>query len=359
MIRLPIAKRFIVSLALVALVVATARAEIIERVLVKVNDDIITQSDLEVRQTAALRARKLNPQTMSNAELTKALAEVTPQIIVNAVDELLLLQRGRELGYRLTDEKFNEILNNIKKENKITTEEQFQQALKAENLTLPELRSRLEKSMVIQQVEGNDVFGHISVTEAEAKAYYEAHKSEFTTPETMMLREILIPVPGTGQEFSAADDEAAKAKADALHAKLVAGEDFQKAVAEDSQAASKSNGGLIGPISLNDLAPALKEILAPLKAGAITPVIRTQAGYQIFKIDSLEEATLLPWDSAREEIENRVGTAKQAAELNRYFEKLRSQAVLEWKNPELKKLFDQRVAQEAEEAAMPPTPEKK
>lgn len=359
MITLPFARRFFIVLALVAIAVAAVRAEIIEQVLVKVNDDIITQSDLEARQTAALRARKLNPQTMSNAELTKSLAEVTPQIIVDAVDELLLLQRGRELGYRLSDEKFNEILNNIKKENKIETEEQFQQALKAENLTMTELRSRLEKSMVIQQVEGNDVFGHISVTEAEAKAYYDAHKSEFTTPETMMLREILIAVPGTAEGFSAADDEAAKAKADALHAKLAAGENFEKAVADDSQAASKSNGGLIGPISLNDLAPALKEILAPLKAGDITPVIRTQSGYQIFKIDSLEPPTVLPWDSAREEIENRVGTAKQAAELNRYLEKLRAQAVLEWKNAELKKLFDKRVAQEAEEASMPPSPEKK
>jgi peptidyl-prolyl cis-trans isomerase SurA len=350
----PIARRLVVVLGLIGLGVVAARAEIIERVLVKVNGDIITQSDLEARQTAALKMRKENPQTMSNAELTKALAEVTPQIILDAVDEMLLLQRGKELGYHLTDEKFKQVLENIKKENKIETEEQLQQALKAENLTMAELRSRMEKSMIIQQVQGNEVLGRISISEAEAKAYYDAHRSEFTTAATMMLREILIAVPPGGQ------DEAAKAKADELHTKLAAGESFEKAVADNSQAASKANGGLIGPISLSDLAPALREILEPLKAGQITPVIRTQSGYQIFKVDTLNEATLLPWDTARDEIENRVANTKQVAEFNRYLQKLRAQAVLDWKNPELKKLFEQRAAEEAAlAAAPPPLPEKK
>ena len=101
-----LARGLVVLLGLVTLGVAAPRAEIIERVLVKVNSDILTQSDLEARQSAAIRAKRENPQTMSNAELTKMLAEITPQIIVDAVDELLLLQRGRELGYHLTDEKF-------------------------------------------------------------------------------------------------------------------------------------------------------------------------------------------------------------------------------------------------------------
>lgn len=352
--------RVVALLAVVALAGVTLRAEIIERVLVKVNGDILTQSDLETRQSAAIRLRKENPQTMSNEDLTKVLAEITPQIIVDAVDELLLLQRGKELGYRLSDEKFKQVLDNIKKENKIETEEQFQAALKAENMTMTDLRARLEKSMIIQQVQGNEVLGRISISESEAKAYYDAHRAEFTTPATMMLREILIGVPATAQGFSVAQDEAAKAKADALYAKLTAGENFEKAVTDVSEAPSKANGGLIGPISLSDIAPALRKILEPLKAGQITPVIRTQSGYQIFKIDTLTEARLLPWEQAREEIGNRVANTKQAAEFARYMQKLRSQAVIEWKNPELKKLFDQRVAAEdAAVANVQPTAEKK
>ena len=76
---------------------------------------------------------------------------------MDAVDELLLLQRGKELGYKLTDEQFKQILDNIKKENKIETEEQFQAALKPEGMTLADLRRTLEKPMIIQQVQGNEV----------------------------------------------------------------------------------------------------------------------------------------------------------------------------------------------------------
>ncbi len=352
MTKYPLARGLVVLLGLVTLGAAVPRAEIIERVLVKVNDDIITQSDLETRQSAVVKARRENPQSMTNAELTKMLAEITPQVIVEAVDELLLLQRGKELGYHLTEEKLKQVIDNIKKENKIETEEQFQQALKNENMTMAELRARLEKSMIIQEVQGNEVLGHISVTEAEAKAYYEAHKAEFTSPATLMLREILIPVSPT------ADDPTAKAKADALAQQLQGGESFEKAVAEVSTAASKANGGLIGPINMTDLAPALRKILEPLKAGQITPVIRTQSGYQIFKVETLNEPTLLPWDQAREDIGNRVANTKQAAEYSRYIQKLRAQAVLDWKNPELKKLFEQKVAEDALVAAAPP-PEKK
>ena len=347
-----VARGFVVLLGLVALGVAAPRAEIIERVLVKVNGDILTQSDLESRQSAAIRSKRENPQSMTNAELSKVLAEITPQIIVEAVDELLLLQRGRELGLRLSEDKLKETVDNIKKENKIETEEQFQQALKAEGMTYAQLRARLEKSMIIQQVQNNEVAGRVSVSEAEAKAYYEAHRTEFTSVATVMLREILIPVA------QASDDPAPKAKADALYAKLQAGESFEKAVADESTAASKANGGLIGPITVSDLAPALRRIIEPLKVGEITPVIRTQSGYQIFKIDTLKEAALLPWEQARDEIASRVGTAKQMAEYGRYLQKLRAQAVLDWKNAELKKIFEQKVAEDATAASAPP-PEKK
>src|SRR5476651_750113 len=87
--------------------VAVSHAEIIEQILVKVNGEIFTKTDLEQRQVAALRQKgqqidlKNDP---NNAQLRKALDEITPQIMVDAVDEMLVVQRGRELGYKLGDD---------------------------------------------------------------------------------------------------------------------------------------------------------------------------------------------------------------------------------------------------------------
>ncbi len=336
---------------------AALHAETIEAVLVKVNGDIITKTDLESRQVAVLRQRG-GTQHLSDAELQKALAEVTPQLIVDTVDEMLILQRGRELGYKLTDDRFNQILDNIKKENKLDTPEQFEAALKAENMTLPELRRSIEKQVVINQVQQNEVLGHISVTEDEARRYYDSHANEFTTPSSMVVREILIALPKDPKGLNVAQDEEAKAKADALRERLVKGESFEKAVADSSDASSKANGGLIGPISKEELDPALRALFAPLKAGEMTPVIRTAAGYRIYKVESLTEAKVLPFEQAREQIGDRVANTKRTAEFLKYLQKLRAQAVIDWKNPELKKMFEDRVAEEAAEAAKNSAPAK-
>jgi len=338
----------LLALSLAVAGMAALHAEVIEAILVKVNGDIITKTDLEARQAVALRQRG-NVQALSDADLKKAIADITPQVIMDTVDELLILQRGRELGYRITDERFNQILDNIKKENKIETQEQLDAALKQEGLTMTELRRSIEKQVVINQVQQNEVLGHISVTEDEAKTYYAAHKNEFTTPSTMMVRELLVAVPKDAKGLNVAKDEEAKAKADALRARVAKGEDFTALVNEASEAASKANGGLIGPIGKDDLDASLKAIFAPLKAGDVTPVLRTASGYQIYKVESLTEPKVLGFLEAREQIADRVANSKRVGEFVKYMQKLRTQAVIDWKSAELKKMFEQRVA--AEQAA--------
>src|SRR5437899_12674684 len=133
------------------LVLTGARAEILEQILVKVNGEIFTKSDLEQRQVAALRQKgqqfdlKSDP---TNEQLRRALDEITPQIMVEAIDEMVVVQRGKELGYRLTDEQFNRVVSDIRRENKIDTDEQFQAALKAESMTIADLRRNLERQMI-------------------------------------------------------------------------------------------------------------------------------------------------------------------------------------------------------------------
>ena len=191
-------------------------AQIIEQVLVNVNGDILTKTEFEQRQIAVLRNRpELGNVTPDSPELRKAIAEVTPQLILDAVDELLLIQRGRELGLALGDEQFNSILDNIKKSNNLEDEAQFQAALKQEGMTMADLRRKLERQMLASEVQRRDVVDKISVTEDEAQAYYEAHKQEFTTPSEITLREILIEVPVTDRGVNVAQDDEAKAEAEA------------------------------------------------------------------------------------------------------------------------------------------------
>ena len=340
-------KHAVVAASLLALALTVSlRAEILEQVLVKVNGDIVTKSDFERLQVEFLRQRpELQNVTADSPELQKAVAESTPQLILGAVDELLLVQRGRELGWAMGDEQFNSVLANIKKTNNLDDEAKFQAALKQEGMTLADLRRQLEKNMLESRVQQNEVLAKISVTEDEAHAYYDAHKNEFTTPSELMLREILIAVPATDRGVNVAQDDAAKAKADDVRHRLLAGEPFARVAGELSDSASKANGGLIGPVKTDDLAPALQTMLAKLSVGDVSEVIRTQRGYQILALESRSETKVKSFDEARQDISDRIADEKRRGETQKYVEKLRAGATITWHNDELKKAYEQALAQ--------------
>ena len=142
-------------------------------------------------------------------------------------------------------------MDNIRKENKLESEERFQAALKQENMTITDLRRQIERNVIASRVQQAEVFGKIGVSEDEARKYYDTHIEEFTTNASVTLREVLVSVPNDGKALNVGLDEAAKEKAEQLRARAVAGDDFEKMAADSSDAPSKANAGLIGPISVD------------------------------------------------------------------------------------------------------------
>jgi parvulin-like peptidyl-prolyl isomerase len=333
----------------------TLRAEIIEQVIVKVNGEIMTKTDLEQRQVAAIKSQNRNVRAedfKTDAALKKSLDEVTPQILVDAVDELILIQRGKELGYGLSDEQFSQILSNIRKENHLDTEEQFLSALKQEGLSLPELRRSIERTMIINRVRQQDVMDKISVTEGESVAYFNAHKEEFSTPAAVTLREILVAVSDKAPEgtanagqrgFNVGLDEEAKIKAEALRARITGGEDIAALAASNSDAPSKANGGLIGPVNPEEMSPQLLAVVKSLKVGDTSQPIRGPRGYQIIKLESRSETVVPTLEQVRDNVAEKVFQQKARPEMLKYLKRLREQAIIEWKNDEIKKLYESQV----------------
>lgn len=329
--------------AVLVLVAAVAQAQtgtILEQVLVKVNGEIVTKTELEQRQIAALRQRNPNLRPDSDAALQQALNEVTPQVIVDAIDELLVVQRGKELGFTMSTEQFNSILENIKKENKIESDEALAAALKQEGMTMADLRRQLERTSLVQRVQQQEVMSKLQVTDTELKAYYDAHQNEFGTTPQVTLREITVAVPVDPQGINVGKDDDARAKAEEARAKIVAGEPFPRLAAEYSDSGSKANGGLVGPLSKTDLSEDLQKAIAGLKEGGVTPVLRTARGYQVVKIEKLQDSTTKPFEDAKNEIADKIANEKRKVEFDKFLERLRGEAIIDWKNDDLKKAYD-------------------
>jgi peptidyl-prolyl cis-trans isomerase SurA len=342
------------TLVLAVVLAVPVRAQIIERVLVKVNGDIFTQTELEERQTAAIRQRMgvdFKPEMVNdNAELKKAVDEVTPQILVAAIDRLLLLQMGKEKGYHLSDEQFKGWLDNLRKEQNLADDQKFQAALKQEGMTIDDLRKNVEEEFMVSTVQRDEVGSKLSITEEEARQYYLTHKQEFAEPASVTLREILLEVPATTQggqsSISVARQDEAEKQATALRARLLAGEDFAKLAAEASASPSKANGGLIGPINLAEVSSSLQELIGKMKPGDITQPLRTNKGVQILKLETIKPSSIPPFESVRDLVADKVHDIRQQTEVRKFMARVRGQALIEWKNDTLKKMYEAQVAQD-------------
>ena len=260
-------------------------SNIIQKVIVKVNGEIFTQTELVQRQVEAVRQENQDPKDVKafqdDAKLAAKITEITPAILVDVVDELLMVQRGRELGIRFTDENFKQALENVKKQNNLD-DEGLKKAIIQAGLTLEELRQNFERTYLMQGVQ-QDIMRDMRLTEEETRQYYGKHPEQFMLPATLSLLEIVVNVPArtdptTGQPATnVAEDDEAKERITKARARVLAGEEFAKVAGEVSEAGSKANGGLVGTVVVDEMVPALRDALNKLKPGEVTEPMRFPA----------------------------------------------------------------------------------
>jgi parvulin-like peptidyl-prolyl isomerase len=219
-------------------------AEIVERVVAKVNGQIITLSEFQARQIAAAQGARVDP-----ANIGPFLRQNNARILQDAIDEILILQKAQDAGIRAPSQWIDEAIDGIKKDNNITSEEQFQDALEREGLTLGELRQNIERGVLRRIVMQRDIQPKIEAGEAELLAEYEKLKAtEFTKAPTVTLQEILV-----------AEGPGAEALAREVAARARAGEDFADLARAHSAAPSRAQGGDIGQFSSGRAEPRARE----------------------------------------------------------------------------------------------------
>jgi parvulin-like peptidyl-prolyl isomerase len=219
-------------------------------------------------------------------------------------------------------------------------------------MTMDDLRKQLERQMLIEQVQRQEVGSKLTITEEEARQYYALHPDEFTDPASITLREILVEVPGDAKQgVNVAADDAARKKVNDIRDRALKGEDFAKLASETSDASSKANGGLIGPFVREDISPEMQKLLLNMKPGDVTPAVRTPRGYQIFKLESMKEPALQPFDKVRDLIADKVAAERTRVEMRKFLARLRSQAIIEWKNDELRQAYEKQLAVDEKAAA--------
>src|SRR6187397_2179233 len=143
-------------------ILAQEKSVVIERVIVRVNGEIFTQSELTQRQIDALRDQ--GKSASSDVGIQAELDKVTPDLLVSAVDDLLLVQRAREMGVKFDDSQFKQYVDKLKKDNRLDDEMFKRELMTQENMTVEQLRQRFERAYMINSVQQHEIGPSMMIT---------------------------------------------------------------------------------------------------------------------------------------------------------------------------------------------------
>jgi peptidyl-prolyl cis-trans isomerase SurA len=302
--------------------VASAEIKVIEQIVAKVNGDIITRGELE-RSRQALEL-ELKQQKVPDAKMQEMLKEREADSLKDQIDQLLLVQKAKELSISV-DAEITKEMADIQLQNKISDPDKFRQWVQEQSgMSYEDMKQQMKNRALTQRVIRQEVGGRITIPKTELLKYYEEHKNDFVRQEQVFLREILISSVGKTPEQIAAAEKRAK---DIL-ARAKKGEKFPELARDTSDADSAKNFGEIGWFKKGDLNPSLQYLFKE-KKGFITDVIKTDNGFVIFKLEERHEAGLAPFEEVENEITEKLYIPRMQPKVRDFLTKLREQAFLE------------------------------
>lgn len=344
-------KKLLFTLAALTFVPALASAQVVEEIIARVNDQIITKSEL-ARSKDQLRD-EAKQQDANNAD--KVFADKEKDVLRDLIDQQLLLEKGKDLGISADTDLIKQ-LDQMRKSMNLESMEALEKEAEKQGISWEDFQQTQRNQIITRKVIGQEVGGHLALSKEEEEQFYEQHKNEMEQPESIRLSEILITAkapaatapnpaelkgPGTAsstpldeaakQAPDAAAQAAAEAKANDLLTQIHGGANFEDIAKKYSDGPSAADGGALGVFKRGQLAKQLEDTTFGMKVGEVTNVIQTKQGYVILKVLEHQQAGIPAFKDALPKIEDALYYEKLQPALRVYLTKLREDAYIDIK----------------------------
>lgn len=295
---------------------------VIEEIIARVNNDIITRSEYDKALATTAEETRQDCQTRCTPEqLQNALDERKKTALRDLIDQSLLAQRGKDMGLSVETDVVKQ-LDQIRQSNKMASLDDLEKAVTTQGLNWEDFKANIRNHILTQKVISQEVGSHISIGESDARAYYDAHKSEFVRPEQVALREILVSTEGK-KESELPD---LKKKAETALKRVKDGEDFGEIAKRLSDGSTKEQGGFIGAFKKGELAKQLEDVVFKMKRNELTDVMETKQGYLILQVLEHYDEGEQPFEKVKNEIMDRLYNEKLEPAAREYLKTLREQS---------------------------------
>lgn len=278
---------------------ASPAAEVVDRIIAYVNDDIITLSELNEKTAAMVAARKQNPYLRDQEQDVETLRS---QILDNVINERLAAREITRLKISVTAAEVDNVLKSIMEDNNLTPE-QFEVELRKEGQTVDDFRKRIREELERARLIDREVRSKTVITDAQIEAYYQSNREEFQAKVRRRLQSIFLPF---GPEGTLDGQRQIFAVAEQIRERLSRGTDFAAMAKRYSRGPGAETGGDLGFFNEGELDPVLEQAIETLKPGEISQIVRTGTGLHIIRVAEVQTVTERPMEEVRENIRRRL-----------------------------------------------------
>ena len=292
-------------------------AKIIERIIARVNNEVITQSQYD-DELANLREQL--SQQYSGPELEAQVREQSKNLLRDLIDQSLMVQKAKDLDINVETDVVKE-LDGIRKKNNLASLEDLETEVEKQGLNYEDFKDKIRRNLLMREVMSREVGGRIQLSREDARKFYEAHKEDFKSPGMIHLEQILVSTEKRKPE------EAEKRANDAL-AELKAGQRFSEVAKKYSDGPSAEQGGDVGYLKEGTLAPDIAAAVGKLDINEYTNPVQTKYGYIILKVKERYSPGIPKFEEVEQRVEEVLYDQQMQPRLREYLTQLRKESYI-------------------------------
>ena len=272
-------------------------AELVDRIIAYVNDDIITLSELNERTNAFVASRRQNPFLR---EQEQSLEKIRRSMLNHLINERLASQEISRLKISVNEDEVDEAIKGIMRENRLT-QETLEAELRKDGRTVEDLRKEVKAGLEQRKLVNREVRSKTVITDEMVEAYYQDHIQEFKKKERWRIQDIFLPYSPTDTPEERAH---LRDLAQEILERVRGGIDFGLLAKNYSQGPGAEAGGDLGYFARGELEPVLEAAVENLEAGEVSPDIETTRGIHIIKVIELDKSPAKSLAEVQENIRN-------------------------------------------------------
>jgi peptidyl-prolyl cis-trans isomerase SurA len=299
-----------------------SEGKVVEEIVARVNNDIITKSELEKARAAAEDdARQDCSGKCTQEQLQIAIEDRQKTALRDLIDQSLLAQRGKDMGISVETEVVKQ-LDDVRIKNNLPDMDALEKAVTSQGMNWDDFKSNIRNRILTQEVIRSEVGKHITITHEEATKYYEEHKKDYVRAEQVAIRAIEVKTEGKKD----AELPELKAKAQKLHDRVKDGEDFAELAKRFSDGPTAKQGGFLGVYKRGELNKELEDMVFKMKKNELTDVIDTKQGYLVMQVLEHYDEGEQPFPKVENEIMDHLYSERMEPALRDYLKTLREQS---------------------------------